>query len=293
MLNSSLKKILIVITYINIVTTAYSQQSQTLLWKVSGNGLDKPSYLFGTMHLLCPNDALLGDSLVHAIKTVDEIYFEIDISDMGAMFGAMKYLRMNGDSTLADIMEAPEYSKLKIFFEKHPPQIPFSMLQHFKPLLISSLIEESGMPCATADGMEWEILKNAKLEKKKIHGLETASFQASLFDSIPYRAQAKELVKYLDSMDETKKSMDTLTLAYKNQDLAKIEQLTAKDDMGDAHFMDLLLYGRNRNWVAQMKMMLPHKSYLFAVGAGHLPGEKGLINLLRKMGYTLSPIKQN
>jgi uncharacterized protein len=290
MLKSSFKKLVIIFIYINIAYPIFSQQSQSLLWKISGNGLQKPSYLFGTMHLLCAGDAQLSNGLQDAIKSVDEIYFEIDLTDMGAMFGAMKYLRMNGDTTLSDIMAPPEYAKLKMYFEKKPAQVPFSMLEHFKPFLISSLIEESSLPCASTDGMEWEILKNAKLAKKKINGLETASFQASLFDSIPYKLQAKELVKYLDSTEESKKMMDTLSLAYKNQDLLKIEELTSKDDLGGERFMDLLLYGRNRNWVGQMKTLLPKKSYLFAVGAGHLPGEKGLIGLLRKMGYTLSPI---
>jgi uncharacterized protein YbaP (TraB family) len=58
-----------------------------------------------------------------------------------------------------------------------------------------------------------------------------------------------------------------------------------------AGFTDVLLYHRNQNWVKKLKSLLPDKSLVIAVGAGHLPGEKGLINLLRKEGFTLTPVE--
>src|SRR5689334_21551590 len=73
----------------------FSQTPHTFLWQISGNGLKKPSYLFGTMHRLCTDDAHLSDSLRAVIAHVDEVYFEIDISDMSGMLGSMKYMRMN------------------------------------------------------------------------------------------------------------------------------------------------------------------------------------------------------
>lgn len=264
--------------------------TSALLWKISGNGLLKPSYIFGTMHILCADDAKLNDSLKNVIKNCDEIYFEIDMTDMMGMLGAMKYMRMNDDKKLSDLLSNEDYAKVKNYFEKHSSMLPFSMLEHFKPMLISSLIEEDDLPCKTTNGMELVIMKKAKDENKKINGLENAAFQASLFDSIPYIDQAKELVKYIDSTDEFKKMTTTLAEAYKAQDLNKIEELTMREDPSTASYMDLLLYGRNRKWVSKMKELLPGKCLLFAVGAGHLPGKKGLINLLRTNGYTISPI---
>jgi uncharacterized protein YbaP (TraB family) len=79
--------------------------------------------------------------------------------------------------------------------------------------------------------------------------------------------------------------------AYKNQDLEKLEALMMKSDMGMGNFTEVLLYKRNRNWVAKLKELMPQKSLLVAVGAGHLPGEKGVINLLRKAGYTVTPME--
>jgi len=78
--------------------------------------------------------------------------------------------------------------------------------------------------------------------------------------------------------------------AYNEQDLKKLEDLMIKGDIGINNYTDLLLYRRNSNWVTKLKTLLPGKSLVVAVGAGHLPGEKGVINLLRKAGYTLTPV---
>jgi uncharacterized protein YbaP (TraB family) len=269
------------------------QPANTLLWKIAGKGLDKPSYLFGTMHILCADDAKLGDSLKEIIKRCDEVYFEIDLSDMKGMMNSMKYMRMNDNKKLSDILGKDDYEKVKNYFEKHAAILPFSMLERFKPLLISSLIEEDDLDCKATNGMEMVIMQEVHQWNKKINGLETAEFQAGLFDSIPYEIQARDLMNYLDSAADYKKMTDTLAMAYKQQDLKKIDELSSKEDPSTANYMDLLLYGRNRNWVKKMKYLLPGKSLVFAVGAGHLPGEQGVINLLRKNGYTLSPVKND
>lgn len=263
----------------------------TLLWKISGKGLSKPSYLFGTMHILCADDANLSDSMKSVLKKCDEVYFEIDISDMKGMMNSMKYMRMNDNKKLSDILDSNDYKKIKNYFTKHSPMLPFSMLERFKPMFISSMIEEEDLECKATNGMEMIIMKEAHEQNKKINGLETAEFQAGLFDSIPYEKQAQSLINYIDSSEDYKKMTDTLAMAYKQQDMKKIDELTSKDDPSMSGYMDLLLYGRNRKWITIMKEILPQKSYLFAVGAGHLPGEKGVINLLRKNGYTVTPIK--
>ncbi len=78
---------------------------------------------------------------------------------------------------------------------------------------------------------------------------------------------------------------------YRQQDLERMDSLMHKSDPGMDEYMDILLYGRNRHWVEQMPEIMKGKSILFAVGAGHLPGEQGVINLLRKRGYKVTPMK--
>jgi len=271
----------------------FSQTPHALLWRISGKGITRPSYLFGTMHILCASDARLTDSLKAAIAVCDEVYFEINLSDMSDMLNSIKYMRMNDSKKLSDLLKPDEYARVKDYFTKHSSLLPFSMLERFKPMLISGLIEEQGLDCQTTDGMELMIMQQLRSgsEKKPVNGLETAAFQAGLFDSIPYEQQAKELVNYIDSADENKKATRQLAELYVHQDLDSIGQLSDKDDPGMSGYMDLLLYNRNRKWARELDTLLPGKSLLIAVGAAHLPGKEGVIELLRREGYTVDPVK--
>jgi uncharacterized protein YbaP (TraB family) len=159
-----------------------------------------------------------------------------------------------------------------------------------KTYFTTALISESKFPCPAKDGMEQVIMKEAKKDSKPIFGLETVQFQASVFDSIPYQRQAKDLVKMIDSSGNASDSSDLqLMEVYRKQDLNKMQEMTVNEEgMGD--FIDLLLYSRNASWVRKMPDIMKGKSTLFAVGAGHLGGEKGVISLLRKVGYTVRPV---
>jgi hypothetical protein len=286
-----MRKIYILAAGMLIALMGFAQTPHTLLWRISGKNIVHPSYLFGTMHVLCAKDATLGDSLKFVIKNCDEIWFEIDLSDMAGMFSSLQYMRMNGSKTLSDLLTPDEYTRVKNYFAKHIAMMPFSMLERFKPMLISGLIEEQDLDCETTDGMELTIMKESRTWHKPVNGLETAQFQAGLFDSIPYEEQAKELVKSIDSSEQNKKMTQQLVQLYNRQDLDGIDSLSRQEDPGMTNYMDLLLYGRNRKWAKKLDGLLPKKSMLIAVGAAHLPGKGGVIDLLRKEGYTVEPVK--
>jgi len=266
---------------------------KSLLWEISGNGLTKPSYLFGTIHMICKDDASLGDSLLSVIKRSDRVYFEVDMDNLMEMLSAFKDFKMRNDTTLADLLNKEDYEKVKEFMERKSGLLPFSQLETYKPMLASSLLMESGIACEQAVAMEQLILEEAKKNKKRIDGLETMSYQASIFDSIPYKLQAEQLLKYVNdggSRSEADKQFEEMIEAYKAQDIEKMGEFVQEDD-GLGNYGDILIYNRNRNWVEKLKKLMPEKSLTVAVGAGHLAGEKGLIKLLRKAGYTVKPVK--
>jgi uncharacterized protein YbaP (TraB family) len=265
----------------------------TLLWEISGNGLQQPSYLFGTMHILCDKDATLSPNLKKAIKDVQVIYFELDMDDLAEMMSALKYLRMNDGKKLSDLLTPEEYARVENYFKTHKTPMPLSFMSRFKPYFVSSLIGEQVMTCEDGqkNGMEQQIMKESQQYEKEIKGLETPAFQAGLFDSIPYDKQAKDLVSYIDSIDSYKKVTLEMVDVYRKQDLKRMDSLVSKSDPGLEKYMDLLLYGRNRRWVTAMPDIMGPRSALFAVGAGHLTGEQGVINLLKKKGYVLTPLK--
>ena len=270
-----------------------SKNNNTLLWKISGKGLDKPSYLFGTIHMLCSDDAVLSTNMKSAIKNADEIYLEVDMDNLGEMLGVMTKMKMTGDTTLQDLLTKEEYEKVKKYFETRESLLPFSMLETFKPILAASTLEQGNLPCDAPAAMEQVIMIEAKNYEKPIKGLETMSYQAGMLDSIPYKYQAQQLLSYIENAgkEDEGKEMTEMLRAYNEQDLAKLEAMLLKSDVGISSFTDILLYNRNRNWVKKLKTLLPGKALVIAVGAGHLPGDQGVISLLRKEGYTVEPIE--
>jgi uncharacterized protein len=280
---------------IAITTLAQKNNTEnTLLWKISGNGLKKPSYLFGTIHMLCEDDALLSDSLKNVIKKVQEVYFEVDLDNMFEMLGVMSKMKMKGDTTLQDLLSEADYKKVKNYFETKESMLPFSMLETYKPMLAASTLQQGGMPCETTAMMEQVIMQEAKQYSKPIKGLESMGYQASVLDNIPYKLQADQLVSYIDNAnkgDGEDKELTEMMNAYRSQDLKKLEEMLMKSDPSISNYTDILLYNRNENWVVKLKKLLPEKSVLVAVGAGHLPGKKGCINLLRNEGFKVTPVK--
>jgi uncharacterized protein len=269
------------------------QNFNTLLWQISGNGLQKPSYLFGTIHMICSDDARLSDSLKAAIENSDEVYLEVDMDNLFEMLGVMRKMKMRNDTTLADLLDKEDYQKVKKYFESNETMLPFSILETYKPLLAASMLMEGSTECETPEAMEEVIMQEAKQNGKDIKGLETMAYQMSIFDTIPYKMQAMQLVKYIDEEGKDssdKKEYDELMKAYRDQNLSKLEELTKSTDLGIANFTDILLYNRNKNWVEKLKTIMPDHSVVVAVGAGHLPGDKGVINLLQKAGYTVRPV---
>jgi len=263
--------------------------NNTLLWQVSGKDLKNPSYIFGTFHLLCKDDIKFSEQLKSSLKFSDEVYMEMDMDDPSTMLSGLLYMNMKGGKKLKDLYTADEYKKVESYFSDSLG-IPMMMLQSIKPYFLVAMLYPKMMSCQTASGVEEELMTIAKENKKEIKGLETMQFQASVFDSIPYEWQAKELLKNIDSFSFYKNEFDTMLLAYKNQQLSAMENSLGKSEFGSDKYEDILLTRRNINWVDQLKSIMKKESVFVAVGAGHLVGEKGLLNLLRKEGYTITPL---
>ena len=266
------------------------KDENTLLWQVSGNGLRQPSFLFGTFHLLCKADIHFSDQLKKAIKYSDTIYMEMDMDDPSTLLGGMLYMNMKDNKKLEDLYTAEEYQRLQDYFSD-TLKTPIMLLQRAKPYFLVALLYPKMMNCPTPSGVEEELMKIIREDKKEIKGLETIQFQASVFDSIPYEWQAKELLKNIDSFPARKEEFDTMLELYKAQQLDAMQKMLSKSEAGADQYEDILLTGRNRNWVAQLKEIMKNESVFVAVGAGHLVGSSGLINLLREAGYKVEPLE--
>ncbi len=265
--------------------------SNSLLYEISGRGLTTPSYLYGTMHIACSDDVKMSKGLKSAIGKAKQVYFEVDMDNMEEMMGVLNHARMNNNLKISDLVTPEEYARLEQYFSQNKSPIPFAMMGRFKPYFITALISESMMDCESKSSVEQIIMTEARNNDKEVLGLETIEFQASIFDKIPYEKQAKDLVNYVDSIDKYKKNTLELMELYRQQDVEKMEKMMVDYDPGMADFMEVLLYDRNKRWISQISEQVFQMPTLFAVGAGHLGGEKGLIKLLQSEGFTVKALE--
>jgi uncharacterized protein YbaP (TraB family) len=266
-------------------------EEKSLLWKISGRTLPDDSYLYGTIHLIGKKDYFLLPTVENAIGKVKSMVFEIDLSamdDISQLMPLMMQGFMRNDTTLSMLYNASEYEKVASYF--NDMGLPFQILEKLKPMLLSSLDPKGlGVNGSDLKSYEMEFLSLAQNKNLDIKGLETIAFQMSIFDSIPYRVQAEMLLEQINQKDEGTSMIDELAGIYKKQDIQKMEKML-EDDAGMDQYKDLLLYRRNKRWVAPMIEIMRNKPTFFAVGAGHLPGEKGVISLLRQAGFTVEPL---
>ena len=272
----------------NNIKLHVNKDNNTLLWEVSGKNLKQPSYLFGTFHILCKDDIQFSANLQTALKASNQVYFEMDLDDPKNTLGGMFFMNMK-DKTLADLYTVEELQKVTKFY-KDSLKMNLSFFNKMKPLMLAALLYPRMMPCKTPSGVEIELMTIAKKEKKEILGFETIEFQSSVFDSIPYSVQAKDLLKSIDSMDKYKVYFNKMVQTYKNQLTDSLVAIVNDKTYSDGENNDALLKNRNLNWVKQLKTILPKNNIFMAVGAAHLFGIDGLIDLLRRDGYTVKPI---
>ncbi len=273
----------------------YTALDKALLWKISGKELVEPSYLYGTIHIIPSDDYFLPEGTLAAIDGAKKMMFEIDMKDMndlGKQMGLLNKAFMNDDLTLKDLYTEEEYDKVKKHFDKMG--IPLFFMERMKPMFLtvfaSGDIDPTDLQSGKAKSYEMEFFEIAEGSKKETGGLETIEYQMSVFDSIPYQEQADMLLQTIEMGDAASGSMEEMVKVYKDQDIEGMQTLFEEEDSGVEGHEDVLLFNRNRNWIPVMEENMKQGSVFFAVGAGHLAGEFGVIHLLKEAGYTLEAV---
>lgn len=269
-----------------VYNTAFAQE-KGLLFEISGNNLQKPSYIFGTMHLLCKGDFEMSQEMISKIKSSEILAMEMDLDDPTIAFKMMGKMKMKGDTSLSDLMPETRYDSLKSYL-KDSLNLPPMMFQKTKPFLIYSLILTKLLPCETLM-LENEIMKIDK--SKKVVGLETLDFQMGLMDKMSYQMQADYLLETLTNKQKSVQEFQAMAESYKKRDLSLLlESIDAEKGMM-ADFENEMLFKRNTAWIPEIKKLVSEKSTFIAVGAGHLGGDKGILQLLKNEGFTIKTIE--
>mgnify|MGYP000043811418 FL=1 len=276
-------------TLCSMQSIAQRDKTNTLLWEISGNGLQQPSYLFGTIHMICKEDFLISEIVKQKFNSSKQVYLELDMDDPQLQVTMMQQMQLPDKETLKNKLGESDFKKLDSFLQKEM-NMNLVMFDKFKPMMVMSILAQRLLPCAGMESYDMNFAKMATEQKKELLGLEKVEDQLGVFDAIPDSLEIRSIMNMVNDFESHKKEFSRMSSIYKTQDLDALYQLMAESPemMGS---QELLLDRRNRNWIPVMESAMKNSSTFFAVGAGHLGGSQGVLELLRKQGYMVKGIK--
>jgi len=284
-------RILFLLTALLLTTTAQAQ----LLWRVTGNGLKQPSYLFGTYHILKDSYLNQNQKVKKAYEAAEGVVVETTIDSSAMLQMAMRGL-MLGNSLTKLISEA-DYKLVNDEF-KRATGMDLGLFNQMKPIVTATMLsmaytekESDTLKSFTGQPLDLYFATEGKKRGKTVTALETMDEQMGfLFDHDPVEKQAEQLVKMVKDRDDMRKASVSLTKMYLKEDLNGLWKLGEQfgDSYGDLTY---LVDERNANWMKRLPNLMAARPTFVAVGALHLPGPKGVIELLRKQGFKVEPVR--
>jgi hypothetical protein len=282
-------KCLVALLFLSIYSYSQSTKS-SLLWEIKGPQQTESSYIFGTMHLMDEAHFYFPKKLEKLVSTVDAVCLEI--GDVQHTLINPALLMLKEGSFLAKLSETQidslcNWAKIQLLMEKDQFIANFSKA---KPFLIFQLILQNELPNSLqSQEIKMEEMLATKKKKTTI-GLETIESQLALFDSLPVNSQINLIMTELADVSNVLTNFKLTQENYLMQDVDKIHEELMKD-ITDPYFNFKFIDERNANWIEKIKKLTANQSILFAVGAGHLGGDNGVLKLLEKEGFTITPIQ--
>lgn len=296
-------------TTIALVVLAASVAHGQILYKISGKGLKEASYIIGTYHLAPASYADSVPGLRQAMSDCRQVYGEVDIMDAikpenKAKVEAMQYLPEG--KTLASVLTSEQLGKLngllrEVVGKDLNNEAVAAQMGRLTPAALSSSLTLIAYMKETPNLDPTKLLdgyfqQEALAQGKKVGGFETLEFQMEVLYGAPLEDQIKALMCLVENFQETVDMSELVAAAYFGQSLEDLEDLTAEESDGacgsSPEEEDKLIYNRNANWAKAMPKIMAADPTLFAVGAAHLCGEKGVLALLKEQGYTVEPVKK-
>lgn len=263
---------------------AAQHNDNSLLFRISGNGLSAPSYLFGTLHAVPEKQFFINDSIRYCVNQSQGLVLEMETKiPIKEQISLLPRLLLPRGETLKNYMDSAAYRRFYLYLRDTMglKEKKIDRYFRFKPVFLQAILlkELIGTPAA----YDAELRKLAK--KKRFTPLETLKEQLAILDSIPIADQ----LPGNEAGIRIKESYFELLNLYLQQDIPKLIELVSGDNAltGDD---SVLLSRRNQRWLPEIEQQLKIESTFIAVGAAHLYGDSGLLALLRNRGYRITPI---
>lgn len=268
---------------------AQTSSSNSLLWKVSGKNLSKPSYIFGTIHLICKDDYFFTPKMKEALESSKKLMLEVDLSDPNTATSMQSHLMLPDGQKLKDFFDSEEEYQTFAKQMKSQHDLDVDFFSQFKPFMLISMLSIKSQSCAT-ESYEMSLMKMASQKNMEVDGLETSLSQLEIFDQMPKKDIKNMLLSSLEAADSTNHEFANMIRFYKDQNIDALYTLITSSPDIAGHETELIS-GRNIKWMNKLMIEMKDQTCFVAVGAGHLGGEKGLLQLLRQEGYTLEAVK--
>ena len=274
-----------------LLVSGYATNAQTgktsLLWEINGNGLQQPSYIFGSFHIMCKADFQISTILAGKIRASKQFFGELDMSDPTLQQQMTTKMMLQGQ-TLQSLMGESEYTKVSAQFQQIAG-LPLAMFNNFKPFMPLSVLVINSIPCKEKIQPETEFVNLAKKYQIPIRGLETVDEEINAIDKEPLDSQINSLKQSVLNFDSVKTVMLKMQAVYNLRNTDSLYSFMKSEGTG-GDFETELLVKRNLKWIPVIKKAMAAKASFFVVGAGHLGGPEGVIRLLRKQGYKVTPV---
>jgi uncharacterized protein YbaP (TraB family) len=270
-----------------LLVTSYTSFGQ-LLWKISGNGLNQESYLYGTMHAVPEERFTVSNTLKQAFESSKALALEIDLNlSLQQQIEIAKDIIIPQGKSLKNYLSTEDYKKVMGYCldSLKMKKSKFKKYEKIKPFFASSMILQEQLGKTVAYDQYFN--EEAKKRSIPVSGLETMQYQLSTINTISLEEQAEMLVTSLGKEMMEYQAMLDLYLA---NDLKGLHDMVISSDMSSDAFTQNFLVKRNQNWIPGIKKMVETQTSFIAVGAAHLPGETGVIELLKKEGFTVEPV---
>ncbi|MCB9233151.1 MAG: TraB/GumN family protein [Bacteroidia bacterium] len=266
---------------------AHKSQAQSLLYEITGKNVKKASYLYGTMHIADKRVYNFGENVMPTFEKCKGFAMEL-IPDAGASFKLMGMMLMK-DKKLKDLFSEEDYASLEAYFQDSLGQ-KLALYSNFKPFFVMAIMAQGKYGSEMEDALDLFFYQKAKEAEKNVTGLETVEEQMSAVDAMSLEEQADAVVKMLQGDDQETDDGEKLIEFYSAGLLDSLAALSSRMEMGP-EFEQEFLIKRNYRMVERLTPLIKKEPTFIAVGALHLPGEKGLIALLREQGYTVEPVQ--
>lgn len=260
-------------------------KKQSLLWQVDGTSLAGTSYLFGTMHVK-NNKAFKKRAVVYdKILACEAFATEFDLEEVNQSRDPAVFLMPQG-LTLEHFIPIKKYQKLWKIFKK-VAGLNLDHLKHLQPLVIINFIDEvilsTDMPLSL-DAHLWEFAQQSNV---KTMGIESFLEQIQILQQIPLDYQIEALIAIGKNISRHRRNLIKMAEMYEREELTQLYKTARK---GGRNLKRLLLDNRNHIMADRLFHQFQEHSLLFAVGAGHLAGENGLLRLLKLRGLKVKPV---